>query len=108
MKRFRRRVAVAALLALLAPAVTAAVATAKSVISMSGSTSVFPLAVNLATTYNAATTTSASGSSREAPTSASTMSRTAASRSATRRVTPSRASIRMASCFTRSRGTACA
>ena len=52
MKRFRRRVAVAALLALLAPAVTAAVASAKSVISMSGSTSVFPLAVNLATTYH--------------------------------------------------------
>ena len=52
MKRFRRRVAVAALLALLAPAATAAVAAAKSVISMSGSTSVFPLAVNLATAYH--------------------------------------------------------
>lgn len=51
MKRFRRQVAIAAVLALLVPAAAAAVASAKTIISMSGSTSVFPLATNLAKAY---------------------------------------------------------
>ena len=53
MRQIRRRVAIAAVLALVVPAAAAAVATAKTVISMSGSTSVYPLAVNLAKSYNA-------------------------------------------------------
>ena len=52
MKRIRRRVAIATVLVLVVPAAAAAVASAKSVISMSGSTSVFPLAVNLAKSYH--------------------------------------------------------
>jgi phosphate transport system substrate-binding protein len=54
MKRIRQRVVMATVLALVVPAAAAAVAAAKSVISMSGSTSVYPLAVNLAKSYNGA------------------------------------------------------
>ena len=50
MKGFRRRVALATALALVGPVV--AIAAAKSIISMSGSTSVYPLAVALATEYH--------------------------------------------------------
>jgi phosphate transport system substrate-binding protein len=50
MKRIRRRVAIATALALVGPA--AAIAVAKSIISMSGSTSVYPLAAALATEYH--------------------------------------------------------
>jgi phosphate transport system substrate-binding protein len=49
MKSIRRRVAVATCLALLGP--PAAVAAAKTIISMSGSTSIYPLATALATKY---------------------------------------------------------
>lgn len=49
-KRIRRRTALAVCFAVLGPA--AAVAAAKTVISMSGSTSVYPLAVQLAGKYN--------------------------------------------------------
>jgi phosphate transport system substrate-binding protein len=49
MTRIRRRLALATCLALLGPA--AAIAAAKTVISMSGSTSVYPLAVALAQQY---------------------------------------------------------
>jgi len=50
MKGFRRRVALATALAFVGPVV--AIAAAKSIISMSGSTSVYPLAVKLATEYH--------------------------------------------------------
>lgn len=49
MKRIRRRVTLGTCIVLLVP--TAAVAAAKTIISMSGSTSVYPLAVALATKY---------------------------------------------------------
>jgi len=49
MHRIRRRTAILVCLAVLGPAT--ALAAAKTVISMSGSTSVYPLAVNLATKY---------------------------------------------------------
>src|SRR5215831_5251980 len=50
MKRFRRRITLMTALALVGPAV--AVAAAKTIISMSGSTSVYPLAALLATKYH--------------------------------------------------------
>ncbi len=51
MTRIRRRLALITCLVLLGPA--ASLAAAKTIISMSGSTSVYPLAVQLATAYNA-------------------------------------------------------
>ena len=101
MKRTRLLSALAAAALAVCVAIPAA-ASAKPTITMSGSTSVAPLAALLAQKYlRSAATASTSSCCRAAPTSASPTSPPAASRSATPRATRSRP-IRAASCSTRS------